>query len=209
MTASRGIDHDVEETIMETLTGGAPGLPAGAGPAIAAALIASGPAPGLGAGLTMFGRFVGTWDLSVTFHHSGGRSERLAGEWTWSWVLDGCAIQDVWRVPPRSRSAGEEPEVDPPRGFGTTVRLYDPDLDAWHVTWFGAVSHRPVAFLAREVDGEIVMEAQDPGPERTRWIFSEIEPDSFRWRNASSVDDGETWVVNQEMEVRRRPPGRV
>jgi hypothetical protein len=176
-----------------------------AGRAMAAELVASMPAVAHAAALATFGRFVGTWDLSVVYHHADRAPERWAGEWTWSWVLDGEAIQDVWRVPPRPNAGADQLETEPPRGFGTTVRLYDPDLDAWHVTWFGAVSHRPQAFLAREVDGEIVMEAEAAGPERTRWIFSEVTRDSFHWRNASSTDDGTTWVVNQEMGARRRP----
>ena len=189
---------------MEKMTGGSQERSAEAGLALSAALVASGPAPALGAGLTTFGRFVGVWDLLVTYDHAGGQPERWTGEWTWAWVLDGCAIQDVWRVPPRASSTGDEPDAEPPRGFGTTVRLYDPEVDAWHVTWFGAVSHRAQAFVAREVDGEIILEALQPGPERTRWVFSEITPDSFHWRNVSSDDDGRTWVVAQEMVARRR-----
>jgi hypothetical protein len=193
---------------MKRLDGNVEGQPEEPGSAMSAALIASGPAPGQAAGLATFGRFVGRWECLVTFHHEDGRTERWSGEWTWSWILDGWAIQDVWRIPARSPAHGGGPGTGSPRGFGTTVRLYDPELDAWHVTWFGAVSHRPVAFLARQDADEIVMEAQGPGPARTRWIFSDVAADSFRWRNVSSVDEG-PWILDQEMEVRRRAPDRA
>ncbi len=61
-------------------------------------------------------------------------------------------------------------------------------------------------FRARDVGGEIIMEALDAVAQRTRWIFSEIGSASFRWRNVSSTDDGATWDLEQEMTARRRSP---
>lgn len=173
------------------------------GAAMAGALLAAGPGDDPSGRLATFGQLVGTWDVDVVYYLEDGSTETWPGEWCWAWILDGRAIQDVWRVPPRG--AGSDAQ-DLPRGFGTTVRLYDPTPDAWHVTWFGAIGRTAMRFRARDVGGEIIMEALDAVAQRTRWIFSEIGSASFRWRNVSSTDDGATWDLEQEMTARRRSP---
>jgi len=165
-------------------------------------LLAGGPADGAAdaphEALATFGRFVGTWDVEVTYHHPDGSSEVRPGEWRWSWILDGRAIQDVWRVPPASDG--------PATGYGTTVRLFDPSIGAWHVVWFGAVSRSAFVFRAAQAGDQIVMDAVVGTDEPTRWIFSEIGPDRFAWRNVSSGDGGASWRLQQEMVARRRLP---
>ena len=39
--------------------------------------------------------------------------------------------------------------------------------------------------------------------EPVRWIFSDIEPDRFRWRSEISDDGGVSWRTEIEMRVRR------
>ncbi len=146
--------------------------------------------------LADFGRLVGSWDLDVAYHHEDGRIEHRQGEWHFAWILEGRAIQDVWRVP--GTGAG-----DPPRGYGTTIRAWDPELEAWRVTWVSGLGGGTTSFIASAIGGEIVMESQ--GEDETfRWIFSNITDDSFHWRALGSPDGGRTWVVAQEMDARRR-----
>ena len=61
-----------------------------------------------------------------------------------------------------------------------------------------------IPFLARSVGDEIVLAGSFEEGIRTRWIFSEITPDSFSWRAVTSKDDGENWTLLQEMKARRR-----
>jgi len=145
--------------------------------------------------LHLFGQFVGDWALEVTYHHENGHTEVRRGEWHFGWILEGRAIQDVWRVPGDSESSA-------PVGYGTTIRMYDPDLDAWRVTWCGVLSARVTRFIARPTGSEIVMEAV--GEESSfRWIFSDISTNTFRWRAVSSADGGRTWTIEQEMQAHR------
>lgn len=148
--------------------------------------------------LADFGRLVGSWDLDVAYHRDDGRIEHRPGEWHFAWILEGRAIQDVWRVP--GAGPGE-----PPRGYGTTIRSWDPELDAWRVTWVSGLGGGTTEFIASAIGGEIVMESQGE-EEIFRWIFSDITPTSFRWRAVGSPDRGRTWVVAQEMVARRRAP---
>ena len=160
---------------------------------------AAGPDPAYETELQTFGRFVGSWDLECTEYAADGTTTTLPGEWHFGWVLDGRAVQDVWILPSRrARAQGDGEPVE----WGTAVRFYDPALGAWRVNWSGPGRGRSHAFIARERDGEIVLEGGDDDA-RLRWTFSEITADTFHWRN-EILEPGGDWRLQQEMRVRRR-----
>jgi hypothetical protein len=144
--------------------------------------------------LMLFGQFVGNWALDLTCYLPDGTTTTERGEWSFGWILEGHAIQDVWRLPPRAES------LDFGR-YGTSLRLYDRNLGAWRSTWHGLHDGRVLQFVARLVDDEIVLERLEAG-RTTRWIFFDITPNSFGWCNVYSEGNG--WVLEQEMQVRRR-----
>jgi hypothetical protein len=84
------------------------------------------------------------------------------------------------------------------------LRFYDEAIDAWRSTWIGPHNRAVMPFLARSVGDEIVLEGSFEDGVRTRWIFSEITPDSFSWRAVDSKDDGESWRLLQVMKARWR-----
>jgi hypothetical protein len=86
---------------------------------------------------------------------------------------------------------------------GTTIRFYDPRVDAWRSTWLDPLNGRVRRFLGRSVGGIIVLEGLDEDP-RERWTFRDVPPDSFRWRGEQSTDGGRTWAIEDEMYARRR-----
>ena len=166
-------------------------------PAIAA-LHADGPAPGAGE-LGLFGQFVGSWH-AVVWSFDQGREARTSADWHWAWILEGRAIQDVW-ISPSRRDAAPDALV---HEYGTAVRFYDARLGAWRVTWNGPVRGRQIAFVAHEVDTGIVLEGRERG-RRLRWMFSEIEPQSFHWHAVEQAGGARAWVKVQEMWVTRQP----
>src|SRR5262245_24681971 len=84
--------------------------------------------------LRLYGQFVGSWRLDIAYKAFNGALLRDEGEWHFAWLLDGKAIQDVWIFPARDRRDPAKPQ--PWHMYGTTLRWYDPALDAWHITWF-------------------------------------------------------------------------
>jgi hypothetical protein len=89
------------------------------------------------------------------------------------------------------------------------LRAYDPKTGQWAIWW---------------VDGRVPSNAVDPPtkgafengvgsfywdgtldgkPIRTRFIWSQIAPQSARWEQAYSADAGKTWETNWVMEFRR------
>src|SRR5947209_7751168 len=70
------------------------------------ALLSPGPDPGHLDAFSLFGQFVGAWELDWTGYARDGTATRARGEWLFSWVLDGRAVQDIWIVPSRAETAG-------------------------------------------------------------------------------------------------------
>jgi hypothetical protein len=173
-------------------------------PSIAQALLSQGPHPHHAQELMLFGQFVGEWEFDVIYHRPDGSQQKAKGDWHIAWILDGRAIQDVWMVPSAAERAATGAE---PVGYGSAIRFYDPQIDAWRVTWHGVIDSVVFRFIARREGEEIVLEGDDPRVRR-RWIFSHIEPGSLRWRHVLSKDGGNHWEMQQEMFARRRTPVR-
>ena len=150
--------------------------------------------------LELFGQFVGSWDVAVTNYNPDGSAITIPAEWHFAWALGGRAIQDVWIAP--SRAARERDGSD--GEWGTTIRFYDPEIDAWRSTWLGPRHHVVMPFIARRIEDEIVLEGSFEEGVTTRWIFSDITSQSFSWRSVESRDGGATWTLNQQMEARRQ-----
>ncbi len=155
------------------------------------------PSPGLEDKLALFGQFVGDWDiLENRYLQPDGTWSVSRGELHWGWILDGRAVQDVWM------SIDEKTHRPVPEG--TTVRFYDPKIDAWHSVWISPTQNVVKTFLARQIGAEIVLEGKTAKGYPVKWIFSEITHDSFRWHSEESHDNGKTWMLKEEMQIRRR-----
>jgi hypothetical protein len=96
----------------------------------------------------------------------------------------------------------------PSRGFhGMTIRLYDKDADTWSLYWIDSRFARiepPVT--GRFADGVGIFAGPDTHngvPVVCRYTWSDITPDSVRWAQALSPDDGTTWETNWLMEMTR------
>ena len=155
------------------------------------ALRAQDPDAGLADKLNLFGQFVGSWALEVTNYFPDGGSETVPGEWRFGWVLQGRAVQDVYIA-----RSGKHQE------YGTAVRIYDPDQDAWRIAWSGPMRGRQLLLTGRSRGQEIVLEGSENAV-KLQWIFSDLRGTSFRWRALESYDDGATWKTVQEFRAQR------
>ena len=150
--------------------------------------------------MDLYGRLVGTWDVTNRYRHDPA-GEWLTGTvvWTFDWVLAGHTVQDVmWFTE-------TNPEGHPERTTGSTVRHYDPALDAWHIVWFSP-SGRVTRLLGRPgPGGDIVQEGEKFDGRPIRWLFTDVTDTSFRWRGYISNDNGNSWSQDQEMLAHRKP----
>jgi hypothetical protein len=160
-------------------------------------LSSDGPYPEFEDKLMLFGQFVGDWDIvGVQSPSPSGVAFKAGGEVHFGWILDGRAVQDVWMT-----RDDESKRVVP---VGTTIRVYDPAMDAWQSTWISVLRRTVQTFVARQIGKEIVLEGTTKEGYPERWVFSEIRSRSFRWHSEETHDGGETWVMTEEMRMRRR-----
>ena len=155
------------------------------------------PFQGMEEKLALFGQFVGDWDiLEDRYLQKDGTWATTTGELHWRWILDGKGVQDVW-VSVDEKTGKMVPE-------GTTVRFYDSKIDAWHSVWISPNQGVVKTFLGQKVGDEIVLEGKTVDGYPVKWIFSEINSESFRWHSEETRDEGKTWALREEMRVRRR-----
>jgi len=158
-------------------------------------LAANGPDRALKDKLMLFGQFVGDWEIvRAHYIHEDGSWVEMKGEVHFGWILGGSAVQDVWM----GCRTGEEEMVL----FGTTVRFFDPKIEAWRSTWLSPLKGLVQTFIGRKVQDQIVLELQNTDvPEK--WVFSEITPTSFRWHSEETRDKGKTWMLTEEMQIQK------
>lgn len=162
---------------------------------------AEGPNPELKEKLMLFGQFVGGWQIvEARYPQPDGTEIKRKGEIHFGWILEGRAIQDVWITY----------QENPPRvvPVGTTIRFYDPKIDEWRSIWISPKQGLVQTFVARKVGDEIVLESKTKEGYPENWIFSEVTPNSFRWRSVESHDNMKTWQLTEEMRVRRNSASR-
>ena len=139
------------------------------------ALGAVGPSADRAGKMDLYGRFVGSWDLDVRQFADDGRERRRTGEWHFGWALEGRAIQDVWIVPPRGelRHGDATAKIN---SYGTTLRVYDPDIDAWRIQWTDPVARSFLQMIGRADGRDIVQLGTRPDGQLMRWRFSRSRP---------------------------------
>lgn len=130
-----------------------------------------------------FGFLIGEWDILYSDNHSTGRERQVKGEWIFSRVLDGTAIQDVFICPSRTeRLVHPQPDAT----WGTTLRIFNPGTRAWDI-FYGAAGEAE-RLEARKEGKDIVL--TETGRGKMKWIFSDIRDDYFLWENRLYNEDG-------------------
>jgi len=152
--------------------------------------------------MRLYGWLIGRWTFAATVHRDDGTTHKGEGEIHFAWVLEGRAVQDVWILPGVF--------------YGTTLRVYDPGIDAWHILWSDPLRQVYSRQIGRAQGDDIVQHGKNDVGEAVRWSFTQITPDSFRWTGERSrddgatdddkTDDGKTWHLQAEFLARRVPP---
>ena len=128
-----------------------------------------------------FGKLIGSWQIDYIDNNN---SHVIKGEWHFSWVLEGMAIQDVIILPDYE--------------YGTTLRVYNPGTHAWDIAY--CFTGKIIRLEARKQDDMIVLTNIED--ERKKWVFAKIEDNNFHWQDVTVKDDGE-WHINFDLYARR------
>lgn len=163
-------------------------LRVGCGQTTFSSLVADGPAAEYRDKLSLFGQFVGKWEFQGSEYPANGARVTDKGSIEFAWVLGGRAIQDVWIE--SERSDGEV------KTYGTTIRFYDPKIDAWQILWTDPPTRHVQTLIGRREEDRIVLEGKRPDGGSIRWVFSEIKSDSFHWSGEELI--GGRWRLVEE-----------
>jgi hypothetical protein len=164
-------------------------------------LAASGRSPEIPESADVYGWLVGSWELDVRHYWVDVSKRGIKGEVHAGWVLEGRAVQDVWIMP-----RYDERTSDPDRTlnmYGTTLRVWDPSIQAWRISWINPVSSQRAEQIGRKVGADIVQVGAQPDGTPTRWRFTDITSDSFHWIGEVLNPDGQTWKLGGEFLARR------
>ena len=131
---------------------------------------------------------MGTWTGVV--HTPDGLTHERKGEISFAWALQGRAIVDVWTLPDFFH--------------GVTLRVYDPAIDAWHIIWSDPLRQFYSRQIGRARGADIVQIGQSDDGADTRWSFTEIRPDTFRWLGERSPSGQASWTLRADYRCRRK-----
>jgi hypothetical protein len=153
------------------------------------ALVSEGPAADRAEKMKLYGWLIGDWVFDAVVHADDGIRREGKGQIHFVWALDGRAIVDVWILPGIF--------------YGSTLRVYDPAIDAWHIHWSDPLKQLYTRQIGRAQGPDIVQLGDMENGVRLRWSFSEIATDAFRWRGERSTDNGASWHLQADFRARR------
>ena len=109
---------------------------------------------------------------------------------------------------PRRADRRAEVAVLPVAGnwYGTTIRAYDPILDAWRIFWIDPATNSYRQQIGHSQGANIVQEGTTDSGGLPRWSFTDITPQSFRWTAEGSMDHGASWRLFVAVFARRTSP---
>lgn len=170
------------------------------GEPVFAALAATERADSIPAGDDIYGWLIGEWNFEWTDGKGTPNERRVNGEWLFTRILEGRAVQDVFICPSReARKTRSYPDAE----YGTTIRTYLPEKRAWEAVYFRYDgSTRMMA--EKRPNGDIVHTMTDLRGFEMRWVFGNIAKDTFHWYNEVSGDGGKTWRLVGELYAARR-----
>jgi hypothetical protein len=149
----------------------------------------------------LYGWLIGGWELDVIHYWSDAPAPNLKGEAHFRWVLEGRAVQDIWIMPHRSDRTAQLSKAN--NLYGTTLRIWDPTIEAWRVTWANPVTGHRNELIGRRRGKDIVQIGTHADGTPIRWTFTEITPDSFLWTGETLNADGNTWTLQSQFRGRR------
>jgi hypothetical protein len=159
-------------------------------------LAAPGRSPDIPEADDAYGWLVGSWDLDVLHYWTDVRGRGLKAEAHFGWILEGHAMQDMWRIAPEART-------ETTRMLGTTLRVWDPSVRAWRVTWINPLTGQKTELIGRWSGKDVVQVGTHADGTPVRWSFTDITKDSFHWIGEALDPDGRTWNVQGEFRARR------
>jgi hypothetical protein len=120
------------------------------------------------------------------------RAKGLKGEAHFGWALEGRAIQDIWIMP---RLAERTSNLDKHMNmYGTTLRVWDPAIQAWRITWINPAGDHREEQIGRWSGKDVVQVGMRPDGTPTldvlrdyrRFVPLDRRSDESRWSHVET-----------------------
>lgn len=135
--------------------------------------------------MEQFGRYVGDWKIEDQSLAQDGSAwgPGQGGRWIFECIGDGVAVQDFWH--PNSG------------GFGTNLRIYNPDTKQWEIVWTAKGLNGLTHISAiQDHDGNMRMDYVKPEQNPPRRItFMLPDENGWDWVMEISPDEGASWIA--------------
>jgi hypothetical protein len=136
------------------------------------------------ASIALHERFIGTWDVNYEIYDKSGTIRHNLGQVTYSWLIKGQALQEVWSGDAHSK------EFIP---YGATIAFFDSKHQLWTEVWIYPDQGTTTVVSGGEAEGRIVLTGRNASGALERWSTSDIQTNSFVSRFEISEDEGKTW----------------
>lgn len=155
------------------------------------------PAPDLPEEARQFDFLVGIWDSQNALTFPNGQTAKWPATTTGGYVLNGHAIMEYnWF------------DLDPnlPDAATTMVRIYNRAMRRWETLYTANRANGLLYFGGRQEGDRMVLHTFEVNTAGTisRYIFHDIEPDSYRWYGEFSTDRGQSFTKNWIIDVTRQ-----
>lgn len=144
----------------------------------------------------IYAPLLGSWEVMITDLMGDIKENKKIGEWHFSRILEGRAIQDILIAPARENRSGIKSLAG--NRYGTILRTFDFKTLQWTMNWFNPVSGVHSVLTARTEPGKIIQESTETGGMVMRWVFDNMKEDTFHWYGEHSTDQCKTWTKTVE-----------
>lgn len=156
------------------------------------------PAPDRFPEAAAFDFLIGEWTSSHDLTFANGQRAQWQANSTGVYALNGAAVMEFnWF------------DVDPslPDAATTILRFYNRAMRRWESLYLPNRGHSVLHFGGVQEGDEIVLHPFEAGAsaQMSRWVFHDIEKDSYNWYGATSNDRGKTWNKTWLIDVERKP----
>ena len=87
--------------------------------------------------------------------------------------------------------------------YGTTLRVWDPSIQAWRITWSNPAGDHLEQQIGRRSGNDIVQIGVRPDGTTTRWTVHRDHARLIPLARRIAAADGKTWTLEGEFRARR------
>ncbi len=143
-----------------------------------------------------FSPLIGDWEFDYYDGYDSGEIRSVKGEWIFRRVLNGTGIEDLFICPSRETMySAPQPDGE----YGVAIRMFNRKEKCYDMSYACEKGICNLRFIKEnnKLIGTVIAEPSQ------KWVFSDIERDTFHWQNITVLENGE-WRINSNVYAKRK-----